>query len=247
MCFNISITKTVEEIGDFYGMAPAEIPPLPEYYNVSGFSHPEIPVLFTNSSGIKVIELMKWGLVPQWVKTVRDAKRITGKTLNARSETLHLLTSFRDSIRKKRCVVVVDGFFEPHHSGSNRYPFYIRRKERKIISIAGLYSEWRDPDSMQEQRTFAIITAEASGLLAEIHNSKKRMPVILPGDNDLIARWLDPELPQKELSPFFGPYMADDLEAFPVSKIVYKREGSNTPLSQHPARYSELEMWNSGT
>ncbi len=256
MCFNISIAKTASQIASFYGINPEGIPPLPEYYHVSGFSYPDIPVLCNHEtqqtyfrpvndsaeavSGCRV-ELMRWGLIPSWIKSEKDAHKITGKTLNARSETLSRLPSFRDSYKTKRCVVICDGFFEPHHRNGDVYPFFIRKKDRGIISLAALYAVWKNPESMQDIRTFTIITAEANKLLSGINNTKKRMPVILPDGKEGISGWLDPGLAADDIEKYFRPRDIDELEAFPVSKIIYKKEGNNTLLSQHPARYSDLE------
>jgi len=246
MCFNIAIAKTAEQIASFYGINQTEIPPLPEYYSVSGFSFPDIPVLYRsqsspNSSDMR-IDLMKWGLIPSWIKTERDADGIINKTLNARAETISRLPSFRGSWKTRRCVVITDGFFEPHHIGKQSYPFFIRKKDRGIISLAGLYSLWRGPEKSREISTFTIITTEANELMAKIHNRKKRMPVILPDDISSIERWLDPGLPAGEIDGFLKkPDELEQLEAFPVSKVIYKREGSNTLLSQHPAHYPELD------
>jgi len=89
MCFNIAIAKTAEQIASFYGISIPDIPPLPEYYHVSGFANPPVPVLYKsgNIHPGKTMELMNWGLVPSWIKTVKDAGEIRQKTLNARCET----------------------------------------------------------------------------------------------------------------------------------------------------------------
>ncbi|MDX9802291.1 MAG: SOS response-associated peptidase [Spirochaetia bacterium] len=248
MCFNIAIAKTAQQIASFYGINQAQIPPLPEYYAVSGFSSPEIPILYRSQSFLpdaspeKRVDLMRWGLIPSWIKTSRDADGIIKKTLNARSETLSRLPSFRGSYRTKRCVVITDGFYEPHHIEKQSFPFFIRKKDRGILSLAGLYALWSEPENPQHIYTFTIITTEANELLSKIHNQKKRMPVILPDDTGSIERWLDPGLPPDAIDEFLKkPGELEQLEAFPVSKVIYKREGSNTLLSQHPMRYPGFE------
>ncbi len=134
MCFSISMAKTAEEIAAAFGVFTGDIPPLPEYFYVSGFTYPDIPVLY-NSEGKDKIQLMKWGLVPSWIKTEKDREGIRSKTLNARSETAHSLPSFRGSFHKGRCIVIADGFYEPHHKDGKSYPYYIKGKTQ-VLSVS---------------------------------------------------------------------------------------------------------------
>jgi putative SOS response-associated peptidase YedK len=245
MCFNIAMAKTEQQIASFYGINISDIPPLPEYYHVSGFSNPPVPVLYNSSSDLsavqKKVEIMNWGLIPAWIKTAREAEDIRQKTLNARCETISRLPSFRGSYKTMRCIAVTDGFFEPHYCEDLTYPFFIRRKDCGILSLAGLYAVWTNPETQQQISTFTIITTEANKMLAQVHNLKKRMPVILPDDSASIDKWLDPELPYTRLEKYFIPEDLDILESFPVSKVIYKKGGSNTVQAQQPEKYSELD------
>jgi putative SOS response-associated peptidase YedK len=245
MCFNIAMTKTAEQIASFYGINISDIPPLPEYYHVSGFANPAVPVLCScrkDKSVSKKVELMKWGLIPSWIKTVKDAEEIRQKTLNARCETISRLPSFRGSYKTMRCIAVTDGFYEPHHGADQTWPFFIRRKDRGILSLAGLYAVWTDPETHQQISTFTIITTEANRMLSQVHNLKKRMPVILPDDNALLEKWFDPELPYSSLEKYFIPADFEFLESFPVSNVIYRKGGSNTEQAQQPVKYSGLEI-----
>ena len=228
MCFSISMAKTAEEIAAAFGVFSGDIPPLPEYFHVSGFTYPDVPVLY-NSEGEDKITLMKWGLIPSWIKTEKDKENIRSKTLNARLETADTLPSFRGSFRKGRCIVIADGFYEPHHREGKSYPYYIRRRDSGIISLGGLYA--KSSVDGNEILSFSIITLPASPAMAEIHNKKKRMPFVMPSDKHFIDKWLDPDIQpadvknmfaDKRVSDFLNPYDTA-YEAYTVSKDIYSR------------------------
>ena len=220
MCFNISFTKTAEYIASVYGMELSEIPPLPEYSNASGFARPRVPVLYKKGDD-KKISLMQWGLIPRWIRTPEDAEKISNKTLNARCETASRLPSFRCSFKTGRCIVLTDGFYEPHHppGGGRPVTYYISRGDRGVISLGGLYLVWKNPGDSGLVYSFAVLTCPANKLLEKIHNRKKRMPVILPDNPSMLDLWLDPELSGEDLEEkYFRPRETDILEARAVAK-----------------------------
>ena len=246
MCFSISMARTAEEIAAAFGVFSADIPPLPEYYYVSGFTFPDIPVMY-NFKGRKKISLMKWGLVPSWIKTEDDAFRIRSKTLNAMSETADSLPSFRSSFMTGRCIVVTDGFYEPHHREGRSYPYYIRRKDKSVISLGGLYAIANI--NGDDYLSFSIITVPASPEMAEIHNKKKRMPLVFPQDMSLISRWLDPLLPSEAVKEIFEyeevkTFLSDEkkcsFESYTVSKNIYKKDCEYNQNIQNRTVYQEL-------
>ena len=234
MCFSISMAKSAEEIVKVFGIYAAGIPEIPAYYHVSGFSYPEVPVLYSRD-GEKVLDLMIWGLIPEWVRSSDEADRIRSKTLNARGETADTLPSFRSSFRSKRCVVIADGFYEPHYENGNSFPWYIRRKDRGILPLGGLYTE--ADYSGRRIMTFSIITIPASPMIAEIHNRKKRMPLILPDGNDSVGKWIDPEFPEELIKSLFIPPGDEILEGYQVSGDIYRKEINDSPELQIPLRH----------
>ncbi len=246
MCFSISMAKTADEIAKAFGVFSGDIPPLPEYYHVSGFTYPDVPVLY-QSSGMKTIGLMKWGLVPPWIKSADDADSIRSKTLNARSETADTLPSFKGSFKKGRCLVITDGFYEPHHRGRESYPFFIRRKDSGIIPLAGLYSV--SFPAGEKLLSFSILTLSASPSIAEIHNRKKRMPFIVPLDSDFISRWLDPDLSPDNVRKLFEDNRVSEVsvssgsgfEAYPVTREIYRKSSMDGPTVHERISYPELE------
>ncbi len=245
MCFSISAARTAEEIAEAFGVFSGDIPPLPEYYHVSGFTHPDIPVLY-NSDGKRKISLMKWGLVPSWVKTEEDAEKIRSKTLNVRSETADRLPSFRGSFRTGRCIVVTDGFYEPHHREGKSYPYFIKRKDSGIILLGGLYA--LSSVNGNDLVSFSILTVPASPSMAEIHNKKKRMPLVIPFENEFIERWLDSDLPQDNIRNMFEDSsiknflssQESSFEAYTVTKDIYKSGCEDSRTVHERVVYPEL-------
>ena len=154
----------------------------------------------------------RWGLVPHWATSAGNAAR----TINARAETVAVSPTFRESFRRRRCIVPADAFYEWRRDGGVRQPFVIRRRDGLPLAFAGLWAGWRDPLSGEVRRTFAIVTAGASAVVAPVHD---RMPVILPPG--AWATWLDPTLVDPgELHGMLVPVDPDTLEVYPVRRLV---------------------------
>lgn len=169
--------------------------------------------------------LVRWGLIPGWAK---DAS-IGNKLSNARGETVHEKPSFRAALKKRRCLVPVNGFYEWRKVGAGKQPVFIHRKDGAPFAIAGLYEFWKGPDGAPVQ-TATLITTTPNALMEPIHD---RMPVILaPAD---YALWLDPGVQDGEaLRHLIAPCPADALEAYEVGKDV------NNPRNQGPELIAAL-------
>jgi len=102
------------------------------------------------------------------------------RTLNARSETVHDKPAFRHLIMRRRCMLLVNGFFEWHHHLGKTFPYFIYLKGRRPFALAGIWDEWNDPDSSENIQTFSVVTTEANTLLAKIHKRGK-LPEIYQG------------------------------------------------------------------
>lgn len=154
--------------------------------------------------------LLRWGLVPAWA----DDLKIGSRMINARAETLAEKPSFKTALRRRRCLVLADGFYEWRTEGQSKQPFCIRMKDARPFAFAGLWERWTKSGSPIE--TCTIITTNANTLMSELHD---RMPVILsPAAADV---WLDQEIEQPELLlSLLGPYPDDEMEAYPVSTLV---------------------------
>jgi putative SOS response-associated peptidase YedK len=151
----------------------------------SGFAFPLVPVV-TNKE-IDSIHLYHWGLIPHWAKD----KELRKNTLNARIETIEEKPSFRSYV-KNRCLVLIDGFYEyqwQDTKGKVKKPFLMTMPDGEPFALGGLFSHWTDKTSGDMLSTFTILTMDANEQMAEIHNTKKRMPLILRRDTEM--DWLE--------------------------------------------------------
>jgi putative SOS response-associated peptidase YedK len=226
MCFSVNVNLIREELENRYGATLIDPDKYRPSYYYHAFSLPEIPAICSGMSDR--IRLLRWGLIPAWVKTIEDANAIRYKTFNARSESIERKHSFSSSFRSKRCIIPVKGFFEWQHIGREKIPWYIYHSENDVLSIAGLYDEWTENSTGEIYSTFSIITTEANDLMAEIHNSAKRMPVILDKTNE--TRWVDLSTSAGEALSFLRPSPDEVLSAHTISPLVNDRTSNrNTP------------------
>ena len=169
------------------------------------------------------LEMFHWGLIPSWAKD----PAIGNKMINARAETVSEKPSFRSAFKKRRCLILADGFYEWQKTDNGKQPYHVRMEDGSPFAFAGLWETWKNDE---EIRSCAIITTEANDLMGEIHH---RMPVILPPENyDL---WLDPDFDEKEpLTSLLRPYPDEAMEAYPVSRKV-NRPANDEPGCIEPA------------
>ncbi len=172
----------------------------------------------------RAIRAYRWGLIPSWA---RDEK-IASKLFNARAETLATSGAFRESFRRRRCIVPADAFYEWQRTAGVRQPFLIRRVDGGPLALAGLWSGWRHPETEQVIRSFTIVTTEANRTLAAIHD---RMPVVLePRD---WSRWLDTADPDvEELNGLLVPAPEGELELYPVRPLVNNVRNNGPELTE---------------
>jgi putative SOS response-associated peptidase YedK len=201
MCYTIKIDLTREQLELRFGAKLDS----PESYKpgsrINAFSLPQLPVICNDDPFS--IRIFTWGLIPFWVKDANSAKEIRMKTFNAKSESLAEKPSFRNSLNRKRCLVLATGFYEWHTDGKKKIPYFIGLKDQIAFALAGLYDQWTNRETGEKTDTFTVITTRANPMMEDIHNLKKRMPVILaPGTE---KRWLDLNIdPLQE--QLFEPY-----------------------------------------
>ena len=242
MCFFYALSVTAQRLENRYQLKEGidwelEAEPWTPQYYVSGFEFPQMPVL-TNEQPDR-LQAFTWGLIPFWVKTPEQAAQIRGKTLNARAETVLEKPSFRQAIRQRRCLVPAAGFYEWRAFQGKKYPYYIFLKDKTVFSFAGIWEEWVDPATGELLRTYSILTTEANPLLAKIHNTKKRMPVILPEEQE--RAWLADGLSTAEIISLLQPFPAAQMEAYTISRLITARTANrNCPEVQAPFVYPEL-------
>jgi putative SOS response-associated peptidase YedK len=177
----------------------------------NGFQHPTLPVILNQNP--QTIDFLSWGLIPFWANP-EQAKTIASKTLNAKSETIFEVASFKDSILSKRCIILVDGFYEWQHIGKDKNEFFITLRDEQPFAMGGVWSSWINTNGETKQ-TFSIITTPANPLMEEIHNTKKRMPLILPKESE--QKWLSQNLSKHEIIHLMQPFDSSLMKANQVS------------------------------
>jgi putative SOS response-associated peptidase YedK len=201
MCYTIKIDLTREQLELRFGAKLDSPDSYKPGSRINAFSLPQLPVICNDDPFS--IRIFTWGLIPFWVKDANSAKEIRMKTFNAKSESLAEKPSFRNSLNRKRCLVLANGFYEWHTDGKKKIPYFIGLKDQIAFALAGLYDQWTNRETGEKTDTFTVITTRANPMMEEIHNLKKRMPVILaPGTEQ---RWLDLNI-DPLLERLFEPY-----------------------------------------
>ncbi len=215
MCGRFVLTANIQLLAKVFGLDLAgKI--VKRRYNVA----PTQDVAVVPNVTPRALEFHRWGLIPSWAKDPAIGNRM----INARAETLAEKPSFRTALRKRRCLVLADGFFEWRRDGASKTPMLITLRSGLPFAFAGLWEHWRPPEG-DEIKSCTIITTAADEFMSPIHD---RMPVIL-GEKAWDA-WLDPEPREpKDLLPLLASRPGDGLKAVAVSKLV------NSPRNDTPA------------
>lgn len=237
MCYHTSLARDQDYLETRF-QAKFDRPHLFEpIYHHAGFSAPLHPVIANQSR--QTISLFRWGLVPFWTKDEAAAGRIRTRTLNARAETIHQKPAFRAPIMTRRCLVLVDGFFEWREEAGRKYPYYITLAGGDAFALAGIWDSWPNSRTGEAVETFSIITTAANSLMERIHNTRKRMPVIL--DRAEEGRWLEKDLDRATIDGLLQPFDASRMQARTVSRLVStKRANTNVPEVMQEHRYPGL-------
>ena len=217
MCGRFTLTADPSDLQEaFFWVDFSNIDITPRY-NISPTQG--VPVVTNN--GENKLDIFTWGLVPFWAKDPSIGSRM----INARSETLSEKPSFRNAYKRRRCLILADGFYEWQNEPDTKtkIPFYIQIENGKPFAFAGIWENWHSKDGSQVLST-AIITTEPNDFMRPIH---KRMPVILPPED--YSTWLQPgEVNPELLDPLLRPYDPKKMMAYPVSRFV------NNPRNEAP-------------
>jgi putative SOS response-associated peptidase YedK len=144
-------------------------------------------------TGERTLDVLRWGLIPSWAKD----RKVAWKFINARGESVATTGAFKTAYAKRRSLVPVDGFYEWRTVGRVKQPCAIGMADGQPFTLAGLWENWKDPDSGEWTRTITIVTTSANELVAKLHD---RMPVVITEqDRD---RWLSDQDPSDLLRPF---------------------------------------------
>ncbi len=216
MCGRFTLTVDPAQLEDIFPWAVISTNISPRYNIAPSQSVAVIP----NIKNYR-IDLYRWGLIPSWAKEAAIGNRM----INARAETINEKPSFRTAIKKRRCLILADGFYEwmPSPENKSKVPYYIRLSSGDVFGFAGLWDLWASPDGPIKSCT--IITTQPNELVAPIHD---RMPVIIPREAHM--KWLNPnEINPQSISDLLVPFPANQMQAYPVSRAV------NDPRIDSPA------------
>jgi putative SOS response-associated peptidase YedK len=208
MCGRYTLSSPADLLVDLFELSTA--PGLAPRYNIAPTQEAPVVRIDPTDSRRKIV-LMRWGLVPFWAKDPDIGNRM----INARAETVAEKPSFRSSFKRRRCLVIADGFYEWQKTGGPKQPFYFRMADQQPFAMAGLWDRWEKSDSATLE-TYTIITTEPNDLVRPVHN---RMPVILTAEQ--LALWLAPEIDDKKrLTRLLRPFSPDPMQRYAISTYV---------------------------
>ena len=215
MCGRFTLTQDQDAFDERFSFTGPDLGWVPSY----NIAPTQQVVAITSEGAQNRAQLMRWGLVPFWAKDPTIGNRM----INARAETLGEKPSFRDAFKKRRCLVVGDGFYEWRRDGGRKRPMRITVARREPFAFAGLWESW-GKGSGERLVTCTIITTSANDFMEPIYD---RMPVILPREAE--EAWLDPDSEDVgALSELLLPYPSDQMNAHEVSTLV------NSPRNNSP-------------
>lgn len=221
MCYDTALTKMKKQVQTYFQMDFSEPEKYQSYYHRSGFTYPTLQIIKMEDP--KLIASAQWGYVPSWGRKDVLGFRKKYNTLNIRSEKLFSGPSM-ESAYTKRCLIIADGFFEPHNHGGESIPYfcYIPTSQfedgRDLFAFAGVYSQLGD-----NQYSFSLLTMEANPFFRQVHNVKKRQPLVL--DRELYAEWFNPDLKENDVLELMkNGFTSKQFDAHPVSPNLYRRD-----------------------
>jgi putative SOS response-associated peptidase YedK len=262
MCYFVSIKSPADaflKIGGFEKVLTTRQMSNLDRPVVNGFDYGQLPVFkSTGNDGYDLAD-MEWGFIPRYIRNREELKtmRLGGYTkagkyqppilmLNAIGEDLLEKPAYKQAAREHRCLVLISGFYEWRHiyplnkkTGQPlktpvKYPYYIDVKKKDYSFLAGIWSPWTDRETGEYVESLAIVTTRANKLMEQIHNSKKRMPVILT--EDLAHNWIRGAIPEpriREIARFQYPW--EEMSAYPIA-----RDFLTAANPRDPFKYAEL-------
>lgn len=221
MCGRFSITGDIDFYAEYFGVDEVLADPIEPSWNVA----PTDRVLVVSERDDETkLGSMAWGLVPHWAKNTKSIQ------INARVETVATAPMFRDSFARKRCLIPADGFYEWEAPEKGRTPHWIYRADGHPMVFAGIWASRLDPGTDVWHRTCSIITTEATGVIAEIHD---RMPVTVP--RDTWEPWINRNLTDSEAAlSMLKPVDPEEIMEHTVSSKVNSVR-NNSPDLRDPS------------
>jgi putative SOS response-associated peptidase YedK len=228
MCGRYTFTSAPEAMRQLFRYL--EQPNFPPRYNIA----PTQPIAIVRLvEGERRFALVRWGLLPSWVKEPKAFSLV----INARGESILDKPAFRAAMKRRRCLIPADGFYEWQKAGDRKRPFFIHAKTGTPLAFAGLWETWTGPNG-EELETAAIVTTRANSTLAPIH---ERMPVIVPPE--AFDFWLNcNDVDAKTAEAMVAPAPDDLLEAYEISTAVNRTANDNPELLEPVAATAEAGL-----
>ncbi|WP_078393864.1 SOS response-associated peptidase [Shouchella patagoniensis] len=206
MCGRFTLYSSPQELQDEFGL------PIPDYepsYNIAPTQ--QVLAFVANNEETKA-GFLHWGLIPFWAKE----KKIGSKMINARAETIDEKPAFKNLLKRKRCLIPANSFYEWKREDDSKHPFIIHLTNSKLLTFAGLWDRWIDPATNNTISSCTIITTSPNDFMSSLHD---RMPVILDEGNR--QAWLDPSIDDPaQIKSMLLPYNRTHMTAHEVSKAV---------------------------
>ena len=227
MCFYYCLTKkNPSKIIENKVIKEEQLDLFNDTFLVNGFDNPAMPIITDDKPD--EIQFFHWGIIPAWVKDLETANNVKINTLNAKAETIFEKASFKHSIKNKRCLILCSGFFEWQKIKGKKYPYYISLKDDEVFVFGGIWSTWTDKLTGEIFNTYSIITVEANNFVEKIHNTKKRMPLILEPED--ATKWINKNLSKNEIMDLLKPFDSEKMKAHTIMKFIpAKPDDSSNP------------------
>lgn len=276
MCYDVSyLTKKYKKYAEHVGDNASEMDKLEKQlevfvkaegpvYHTTAFDHRRLPVLTSNAP--KDFQFFHWGLIPHFVKDLDQYnQRYTARYLNSRIETVFDETMYNEKLQRdlenpfyrsaleRRCVVMLDAYFDWYWQGKDSYNFLIRRVDDEPMFVAGIWRSWKSASEEESRDTVSLMTTDANPLCRKVHNKPKasegpRQLAML--DESMKSAWLDLDLTPEQLRKEIRVFPQDTLEAYPVKKLFEQHGRSRVPLNDpecwEKKNYNELAFDSAG-
>jgi len=270
MCYDVAfLTKKKKAYADRLGNDFSEIDKLERQleilnvapvYHTTAFDHWKLPVI--TSEAPDQIQLYNWGFMPSFIKDMDQYNsRYTSRYLNSRIETLFdeqmyngklgrdLENPFYKSVLERRCIVLLDGYFDWHWQGKNSYNFLVQMKNKTPMLVAGIWRTWQSKEKDVTRNTLSMVTTDANPLCRKVHNKPKasegpRQLAML--DNASALEWISLDSGEEQLKKVIRVFPENELDAFPVKKLFHQsgrtRISLNDPDCLEMASFPELKF-----
>jgi putative SOS response-associated peptidase YedK len=223
VCGRYAFHSPAEAVRRIFGVE--DVPALEPRYNIAPTQ--DVPAIRAGQEGARAFAMLRWGLVPKWAKD----RAIGNRMINARAESVAEKPAFRDAFRRRRCLVLADGWYEWQPAPGGKQPWYLRPKEAGPFAFAGLWEKWTDPATGEPLESCTIVTTEAPEAIRRIHD---RMPAVVGEENR--DRWLDTAYSDTQrLAEILVPAPGAAFEAWPVGRAV------NAPGNQGPSLIERVD------